>query len=91
MHITWWYDNSAANPYNPDPTQDVVYGPATTDEMMNARIYFAKAEPLGLRVGDPIPQQILDQARASSERERRNQVEWEEATSGCGLQGVASR
>ena len=23
MHITWWYDNSADNPYNPDPTVDV--------------------------------------------------------------------
>lgn len=91
MHITWWYDNSADNPYNPDPTQEVTYGPATTDEMMNARIYFARAEPLGLRVGDPIPAEILERAEAASERERRNQVEWEEATRGCGVQGVASR
>ncbi len=52
--------------------------------MMNARIYFARAERLGLRVGDPIPPEILERARAASERESRNQVEWEEATRGCG-------
>jgi mono/diheme cytochrome c family protein len=91
MHITWWYDNSTANPFNPDPTAEVTYGPATTDEMMNARIYFARAEPLGLRVGGPIPADILERADEASERERRNQVEWEEATRGCGVQGVASR
>jgi len=91
MHITWWYDNSEANPYNPDPTAEVTYGPATTDEMMNARIYFARAEPLGLRVGGAVPDEILDRARAASERERVNQVEWEQATRGCGQQGFASR
>jgi hypothetical protein len=31
---TAWYDNSAANPDNPDPTVDVRYGTQTTDEMM---------------------------------------------------------
>jgi hypothetical protein len=92
MHITWWYDNSADNPYNPDFTAEVTYGPATTDEMMNARIYFARAERLGLTAGDPVPAEILERARAGEERERRNEVEWEEATRGCGLQeGVATR
>jgi len=31
---TAWYDNSAANPDNPDPSVDVRYGTQTTDEMM---------------------------------------------------------
>jgi hypothetical protein len=29
-----WYDNSAANPHNPDPTRTVHWGDQTTDEMM---------------------------------------------------------
>lgn len=30
------FDNSAENPFNPDPTAKVVYGPQATDEMYNA-------------------------------------------------------
>ena len=33
---TAWYDNSAANPDNPDPTVDVRHGQRTNDEMMMA-------------------------------------------------------
>jgi mono/diheme cytochrome c family protein len=99
MITTWYYDNSAANPYNPDPTVDVVYGPATTDEMMNSRIYYARAKPLGLRVGDPIPQEIVDRARAQDERARRTAEDWETASGNCvqtpargpAPRGVASR
>jgi len=29
------YDNSAANPVNPDPSATVIAGPQTTDEMFN--------------------------------------------------------
>jgi hypothetical protein len=83
MITTFWYDNSADNPYNPDPTVNVRYGAATTDEMMNSRIYFARAKPLGLRVGDPIPQEIVDRARASDERARRNAQDWEAASGNC--------
>jgi len=83
MITTFWYDNSANNPYNPDPTVNVRYGAATTDEMMNSRIYFARAKPLGLRVGDPIPQEILDRARAAEERAARTAQEWEAASGNC--------
>ncbi|MHC4992402.1 MAG: hypothetical protein ACYTGC_15630 [Planctomycetota bacterium] len=31
---TAWYDNSAANPANPDPTRTVEFGEQTWDEMM---------------------------------------------------------
>lgn len=34
MKITAVYDNSAANPANPDPTKNVVWGKQTADEMM---------------------------------------------------------
>ena len=54
MHMSWWFDNSEANRFNPDPSQDVVYGPETTDEMANARIYYAPTTPRGLVVGEQI-------------------------------------
>jgi peroxiredoxin len=34
IHTSAWYDNSSANPANPDPTKTVKWGPQTTDEMM---------------------------------------------------------
>jgi mono/diheme cytochrome c family protein len=71
LHMTWWFDNSEGNPYNPDPTIDVVWGEATTDEMANARIYFAPAKPRGIIVGEPIPTEVLERARAAEERRRR--------------------
>jgi len=33
LSFTAWYDNSAANPANPDPTKTVRWGPQTFDEM----------------------------------------------------------
>lgn len=70
MHITWWYDNSPANRYNPDPTATVSFGAATTDEMMNARIYFARAKPAGLVVGEAPPADLLERTLAAEERAR---------------------
>jgi len=90
MYITWWYDNSADNPYNPDPTVDVSGGPATTDEMANARIYFARTNPLGLVVGDEIPEEILERSRAAEDRARRRALDWEAASQSCGVR-VASQ
>jgi AhpC/TSA family/Copper type II ascorbate-dependent monooxygenase, C-terminal domain len=34
IKATGWFDNSPANPANPDPTKTVRWGPQTTDEMM---------------------------------------------------------
>jgi len=34
IRATAWYDNSAGNPANPDPTQTVRWGQQTTEEMM---------------------------------------------------------
>lgn len=83
MHITWWYDNSADNPHNPDPTAEVTWGAATTDEMMNARIYYARAEPAGIVVGEEIPEDVLAEARAREERARERAEEREPRTEGC--------
>ena len=90
MITTWYYDNSSANPYNPDPTVDVAYGAATTDEMSNSRIYFARTKPLGLVAGGPIPPEILERAHAADDRARRFAQEWEDGSQSCAnaVQGV---
>ncbi len=43
VDVTMWYDNSADNPANPDPTIAVRYGEPTTDEMMNGFLNFTNA------------------------------------------------
>ena len=49
---------------------DVVYGAKTTDEMANARIYFAPVTRQGIVVGEEIPEELLQQARAREARRR---------------------
>lgn len=34
LKVTGWYDNSAQNPANPDPSKTVYWGPQTSDEML---------------------------------------------------------
>ena len=47
------FDNSAFNPYNPDPAAEVGYGPQTIHEMFNGFVFFVNdAEELDLDV-DP--------------------------------------
>jgi hypothetical protein len=36
IKVTTWHDNTAANPNNPDPDQEVTYGDRTVDEMGHA-------------------------------------------------------
>jgi len=51
IHATAWYDNSAANKSNPDPTKDVWWGDQTFEEMMFTGITLslepAPASPTG--------------------------------------------
>ena len=70
IHMSWWFDNSEANRFNPDPRAAVQYGPATTDEMANARIYFAPTTPRGIVVGRDLPEDVLETARAAEQRRR---------------------
>jgi mono/diheme cytochrome c family protein len=74
MHLSWWFDNSAQNRWNPDSSAAVEYGPATTDEMANARIYFAPTTKRGIVVGNGIPADILETAQKEEQtrRERAN-------------------
>ena len=45
LHATAWYDNSAENPANPDPSLRVRFGEQTADEMMIGYFdYFTEAE-----------------------------------------------
>jgi hypothetical protein len=47
------FDNSAFNPYNPDPSKTIHYGPQTVDEMFNGFVFFVdSSEQLNLTV-DP--------------------------------------
>jgi hypothetical protein len=57
---TAWYDNSAFNAYNPDPTVTVKTGPQSEDEMMNGFfVYTRDNENLGLKI-DPDTGFILE-------------------------------
>jgi hypothetical protein len=47
LHAIAWYDNSAANKSNPDPTKDVWWGDQTFEEMMFTGLTFSV---------DPAPQ-----------------------------------
>jgi hypothetical protein len=67
---TWWFDNSADNPHNPDYTVDVRYGEETYNEMANARIYYASATPRGIVVGEAIPEDVLETANRQEESRR---------------------
>ena len=63
LHLTGTWDNSAGNPHNPDPTTEVRWGRATTDEMLTGRFTVANAKPMGYVVGrDPIPEIALEDA-----------------------------
>ena len=77
LHMSWWFDNSESNRFNPDPTVAVEYGPATTDEMANARIYYAPTTPQHIVVGEEIPEDILARARHDEQmrRERSNTLD----------------
>jgi hypothetical protein len=57
---TW--DNSADNPYNPDPTRDVPYGLPTEDEMGNGWLDYTPVAAMHHVVGrDPIPADLLEE------------------------------
>ena len=64
LRLTFWWDNSADNPFNPDPTDDVEYGLATTDEMMTGRVFYSKAAPIHHVVGDPVPPELYPREHA---------------------------
>ncbi|GMU93086.1 MAG: hypothetical protein AMXMBFR4_21440 [Candidatus Hydrogenedentota bacterium] len=61
------FDNSAFNPFNPDPTATVEYGPQTFHEMMDGYIFYLdEAEKLNIAVDPKTGQEISRTARAEA-------------------------
>lgn len=48
----------------------MVYGPETSDEMANARIYYAPTKPQNIVVGGEIPADMLEAARRENQLRR---------------------
>ncbi|MFG0332165.1 MAG: hypothetical protein ACF8TS_02290 [Maioricimonas sp. JB049] len=47
LEVTGWYDNSADNPANPDPTITVNWGDQTDDEMLIGYVeYYVPGDPI---------------------------------------------
>ncbi len=56
------FDNSAFNPWNPDPSKRVTFGQETVDEMMYGFLFYVYAnEDLGLRI-DPASGSVVERA-----------------------------
>ncbi len=51
IEFTGWYDNSAKNPHNPDPTKTVRFGPQTYDEMLLGYIEYVAEDGAALGRG----------------------------------------
>lgn len=45
VEVELQWDNSAANPFNPDPSAAVVFGAGTEDEMGNVNLFWTGGEP----------------------------------------------
>lgn len=52
IDMTLWWDNSAENPANPDPTVDVVFGRPTTAEMGFGWMHHTATKPIHIVVGE---------------------------------------
>jgi hypothetical protein len=53
--VTGWFDNSKSNPWNPDPSREVLWGQQTTDEMMIGYFDFAADSPGRVGESRPVP------------------------------------
>lgn len=66
IEVVAHYDNSAFNPFNPDPNVTVKYGPQTVHEMMFGFFFYTRAdEDLNLRV-DPRSGRVVEVAAEPS-------------------------
>jgi hypothetical protein len=59
LRFTLWWDNSADNPANPDPTETVVWGLPTHAEMSQGYMNFQPLQEVHYVVGEPIPASLL--------------------------------
>jgi mono/diheme cytochrome c family protein len=58
LRFTLWWDNSEANPSNPDPTKNIRWGLPTHAEMSQGYMSFRRLREVDFRVGDPIPENV---------------------------------
>jgi mono/diheme cytochrome c family protein len=58
VRMTLWWDNSADNPHNPDPTVAVRFGEPTTDEMAFGFMQYRDVQEFSIRAGDPITDEV---------------------------------
>lgn len=58
VDLTMWWDNSAANLANPDPTREVRFGRPTTAEMGFGWMSMAEARPRRIIVGEALPDDL---------------------------------
>lgn len=66
IEVTAHFDNSKFNPYNPDPTQAVRFGPQTVHEMMYGFFFYtADGEDLNLKI-DPKTGTVVRKAGTST-------------------------
>jgi mono/diheme cytochrome c family protein len=73
IETTFWWDNSASNPSNPDPTIDVTFGRPTTAEMGFGFLSYLDSEPRSIIAGQPIPEDVLERYnREDAARNRGN-------------------
>ena len=68
IRATAWYDNSSANPWNPDPTQTVKWGEQTFEEMMIGYFDFIPnpAPPAPSPATDTVRKPAVDSAAAGA-------------------------
>jgi len=59
IDLTLWWDNSAENEANPDPTVEVRWGRPTTAEMGFGWMSFIDAQPRHIVVGEEVPADVL--------------------------------
>jgi mono/diheme cytochrome c family protein len=52
LMVTGWFDNSAKNKFNPDPTKNIRYGEPTYDEMMLGFLDYVVVKPPVARLDD---------------------------------------
>lgn len=55
---TYWYDNSARNPANPDPTKTIVWGPQSWEEMHYTSLYYEWADETVAKPADATPEMM---------------------------------
>jgi mono/diheme cytochrome c family protein len=58
LRFTLWWDNSAGNPANPDPTAEVRYGEPTTAEMGFGFMQYRDVEEYDILAGDPVTEEV---------------------------------